>query len=155
MAKISLNDHAPSGETVSFSLANAETFELGAGAKKFFETDDPDLISNANAHPWLQVEVATDVPAPNFHEPAVRPEDDTLGRFGPNARLANDPDEVKKANDARAADDVQPLAVQAGLDQDKEVVTGEVAETLAADDEHKGAKSPKAFKTSDKTEKDA
>lgn len=124
MAKISLNDHAPSGEKVSFSLANAETFELGTGAKDSIETDDTDLISNANAHPWLQVDVGTDAPVPTFTEPSVKPEDDVLGRFGPNANL--------KPEKAEKVEAVQPLAVEAGLDQDKKVVTGDVAETLAA-----------------------
>jgi hypothetical protein len=52
MAKITHSELAPA-EKVVYTLAN-EQFELTA--KGTHETDDPIVISNAIAHPWLEVE---------------------------------------------------------------------------------------------------
>jgi hypothetical protein len=105
MAKIVHSDLAPD-ELVHYSFGGAE-FDLGGSAKKSFESDDREVISNAQAHPWLTVVVTP-----------VKP-------------------------DAPAEDltpDVSPLAVDAGLDQNKSVTTDGVAETIAADDDHEPAK---------------
>lgn len=130
MAKIVLSDTAPN-EAKSFSLANAN-FDVP------YDTTDPVVIANALAHPWLDVEF----PKPfevegQFREPSVRPEDDALSSFN---SVANDPAAVKAHFESLAEEvDTTPLAVDAGLDQDKPVTVGEgeneVAVTLAADDD--------------------
>jgi hypothetical protein len=60
MAKITHSELAPA-EKVVYTLAN-EQFELTA--KGTYESDDPIVLSNAEAHPWLSVEY-----------PEVAPED--------------------------------------------------------------------------------
>ena len=52
MAKITHSELAPA-EKIVYTLAN-EQFELTA--KGTYETDDPTVIGNAEAHPWLSVE---------------------------------------------------------------------------------------------------
>lgn len=124
MAQIVLSDKAPD-EAVTFSLGNAEPFEAP------YETDDQSVIAGAEAHPWLTVEVdpeAVDkVEAPEQH---VSPEDDALSAQN---SVAFDPDEVAKAREEAA--EINPVAIDAGLDQDEVVESpGGVAKTLAADD---------------------
>lgn len=152
MAKIVLNDTAPSGEVVGFSFGNEERFDLGGSAKKALETDNPVLIANALVHPWLDVIVPDgEASAPVFHDRQVRPEDDKFSSQHPDANKVNDPKEVKKALAARDDLDpsVKPVAIDAGRDQDK-AESGPVAETLAADPEHEGAKSaPRKATTND------
>jgi hypothetical protein len=60
MAFIVHSEAAPPGEIVH-TLA-AATFSLG-GSKNSFQTDDYEIISNAQQHPWLTVQ-DEDVPAP-------------------------------------------------------------------------------------------
>ena len=55
MATILPSDLAPA-EQVHYSVAGAE-FDLDAGGT--FETDDEEVLRNADAHPWLKVERAT------------------------------------------------------------------------------------------------
>ena len=54
----------------------------------------------------------------------------------PNS-IANDPDEVRKAEAAKAANNINPVALDAGEKQTDVVETGIIAETLAADDSSK------------------
>lgn len=55
MATITLSDKAPTGEgPASFSFPEGDFTLEGKGS---YETDNPGLISNANAHPWLDVAV--------------------------------------------------------------------------------------------------
>jgi hypothetical protein len=134
MATISPNDHAPS-ETVHYSFAGAE-FDLEPGGT--FETNDPDALENAAAHPWLKVERPVEVAEGGFYgDEHLAAKDDPLSRFN---SVANDPDAVRKALEERFGSEagVKPLAVDAELDQDKEHFAGKgdrkVAETLAAHD---------------------
>ena len=52
MATISHSDLAPDAQ-VHYSVAGAE-FDLGPG--ETFETDNEEVLANAQAHPWLKVE---------------------------------------------------------------------------------------------------
>lgn len=136
MAKIVLSEVAPSGEAVSFSLGNCEPFTLGGSEKKSYETDDASVLAQAEAHPWLTVEAEkVDAPQGVFRAPSVKPEDDILAAAGHKAR------ERAAGPEADApVEEHQPVAIEAGLDQDKKVETEGVAQTLAADDTHKPAK---------------
>jgi hypothetical protein len=114
MAKIVHSETAPS-EAVRYNLAGVE-FTLGKAKTASYETDDPTVIANAQAHPWLKVErTKSDAPA-------------------------KQPDAVADADVEPAA----PVALDAGLDQDKKVETEGVAETRAAekaaDPDKKGSK---------------
>lgn len=123
MAKIVLSDAAPE-DAVHFSLGQ---FEIDVP----HDTRNRDLISDAVAHPWLNVE---------YDEVEV------LGGEGPStANLANDPlaagndvsndpEAVQAELDRREAEKA-PLAVDAALDQDEPQTAGPVAITLAADDD--------------------
>lgn len=131
MARILPSDNAPS-EAVHYSLAGV-SFDLGGsgkGTKKTYETTDPTVITNAEAHPWLTVERdEVEVVKGSYYEP-LAPEDDVLSAV--NSR-ANDPDAVREAEEAKVAAVEDPTAINAALDQDKPVETGGVNETLAAD----------------------
>lgn len=142
---ISLNDLAPADQTIHFTLATEE-FDLGGSAKKSFSTSDPDVVADAVAHPWLKVDSSSSAVDPTFVDNQVHPEDDPFSRFGPNAGIANDPDEIAKAEAAKATADLHPVAIDAGKDQNEKVVTGGVAETVAADEDATAAKSAAAFK---------
>lgn len=128
MAKIVTNELAPK-DVQSFSLAN-ENFEAP------FETNDPVVISNAAAHPWLDVEYDKETAvAPQFVDRQVSPADDA---HSAQNSVANDPKAVKAALEARDDLTAMPLAVDAGLKQDKAETVGEgddkVAVTIAADE---------------------
>jgi hypothetical protein len=128
MAKIILSDEAPS-DAKSFSLANAN-FDVP------YETNDTVIVANALAHPWLTVERDESAAESTFREPSVRPEDDALSATN---SIANDPEAVARFNAEQEAAAGTPLAVDAGLDQNKAETVGEgdtkVAVTLAADDD--------------------
>ena len=129
MAKIVHSSLAPS-EKVTYSLGGT-SFEINGGNKTAaYETDDPQVVADARAHPWLDVVVpkAEQVEAPPAHR--LAPEDDILSAKHPDAKLAFDADAAKAALVEQLA--VAPVAIDAGLDQDTKVVSGEVAETLAA-----------------------
>lgn len=132
MAKIVPSDNAPS-ETVHYTFAGAE-FDLGGsgkGSKRAYESTDPTILSNAEAHPWLAVERPEVQPVSGAYVEQIAPEDDPLSAVNDNA---NDPEAVKATEDAKLTDSGgSPTAVDAGLDQDKVVETGGVAETIAAD----------------------
>ena len=132
VAKIVHSEDAPQ-EAVHYSFAAGE-FDLG-GRKKSHETDDPSLISEANAHPYLDVQVEqVEGQAGDFRE-QLDPKDDALSAQN---SIANDPDAVKAAQVEVV--EVQPVAIDAGLDQTEPVVEGGVAETLAADETSKTGK---------------
>lgn len=153
MAKIVPSELAPS-EAVHYSLGNVE-FDLGGKSEaKSFETDDRVVIDNAVSHPWLNVEFDA---APELSVEAVdtrvRPEDDVLGAFGPRANDAFDPEKIKAAEAAKVEDAPQPLAIDAGLNQDEDIKTDTgAAETLAADETHRPAKSSRNFTTTEDSE---
>lgn len=134
MAKITLSDLAPN-EAVRF-IGWQVDLELGGSGKKSVETDDHYVIGFANEHPWLNVEysaAATAVPdAPDTL--AEHPERDVLSGLLTGRVDPNDPAEIKKAEDAKAVERGELVALDAGLDQSVVVETGPVAETLAADE---------------------
>ena len=125
MATIVLSEEAPQDEPITFSLAGAEPFEAP------FESDNPTLLANAEAHPWLQVEHdEADLVEASAFEPSVDPTQDPLS--------AQYEGEVTKDSPA-VEDQGTPLAVEAGLDQNESVTVGEgreVAVTLAADEDN-------------------
>lgn len=130
MAKIVSSEAAPS-EAVHYTFAGAE-FDLGSGKSASFETNDLGVLQAAESHPWLTVEYPeVEMIAGEFRE-QVKPEDDPLSFVN---YKGNDPEVVKADAEARLkAESAQPVAIEAGLDQTKKVVTGDVAETLAAVD---------------------
>lgn len=154
MARILHNDRAPD-ETVHYTFSGVE-FDLGGSAKGSFETDNREVLSNAEVHPWLTVEYPERelIAGEPRRTLADRPDLDALSGVGPNARVPFDPDEIAKVEDAKAAARVNPVALDAQLDQGEAVVIEtpdqEIATTLAADEDHDPAKSAKAFKVKDK-----
>lgn len=124
MAQIVPSDQAPQ-EKVHYGLANFN-FDLDAGGT--FETEDPQLIAAAQSHPWLDVKLPepkelSEVPVYRH----VKPEDDPLTAVGA-ARLNND----EGLTDS-GGQQINPVAINAALDQDKKVENdGGIAETLAA-----------------------
>lgn len=135
MAKIVHSDAAPA-ESVHYTFAAGE-FDISG--KKAFTTKDPSLVAEAQVHPWLDVKIdEADLVIGSYVE-TVKPEDDPLSAVN---SIANDPDEARKAEAAKAAD-FNPVALDAGEVQTQVVETGGVAETLAADE---------TSKTSDKVE---
>lgn len=132
MAKIVLSDKAPTGESIHFSLGNAD-FDLKG--KQSYKTDDRDLVANASSHPWLVVTPDEGLPVEPQYVPQVDPKDDPLSAVN---QQANDPAAIKAAQSAaEKEDDLHPTAIDAGENQNKVVTTGDVAETLAADDKDK------------------
>lgn len=132
MAKIVSSDLAPSGE-VRYSLGSGASFTLG-GKNASYECDDPQVLARAAANSWLKVEHDKRAAVqPVFRDVSVDPKDDVLSAQSDVAKSVNDPDAIKAIEDAKAADTTQPLAVEAGTDQEKKVVEGGVAQTLAAD----------------------
>lgn len=134
MAKIVHSDTAPA-ETVHYSFAGGE-FDLG-GRSKRFETDDAGLIAGAEAHPWLTVEYDVVEPIQGAYREQLLPEEDAMSAVN---SIANDPEEARKAEQAKMEQTDNPVAVDAGETQTEVVTTSEVAETLAADPTSKTAK---------------
>lgn len=136
MAKIVSSDAAPL-EAVHYALGQSD-FDLGGGGKKTYETDDASVIAAATEHPWLDVEVEPVELVQGAYVNLLAPEDDHLSAAGQTIN-PNDPDEVRKAEEAKAEEFSHPVAIEAGLEQSKPVTTTgvEVAETLAADDTSK------------------
>lgn len=132
MATIRPNDNAPA-EAVKYIFPTV-TFDLAADGS--YETTDRDALAQAEAHPWLSVEYeAVEEAAYTRLSRSVPPSEDPFSASytGPDANAAFDPERVRAAEEAKAADAVQPIAVQAGLDQSEDVVEGGVAETLSVD----------------------
>lgn len=126
MAKIELSDIAPD-ETVKFSIGNVEF-------KVPFETDDRSVVVAARSHPWLKVTPdEVELVTGQYRELSVQPKDDVLSALNDKS---NDPDEVKKFEAQKAADQGTVTAIEAGLDQTKvkETKGGVVNLTLAADE---------------------
>jgi hypothetical protein len=142
---ITLSDLAPSDQTIHFTLATAE-FDLGGSAKKSYETTDADVVSDAVEHPWLDVDTTAATTKVTFIDTQVPASEDPFSRFGPSAGLANDPAEVAKSEAAKPDVSAQPVAIDAGKDQNVAVVTGGIAETVAGDEDAQPAKSAAAFK---------
>lgn len=134
MGKITLSELAPA-EAVHFSFAGVE-FDL-SGNKNFISEDDA-VLSDAQAHPWLNVEFDEVEVVSGEYRNHLRPEDDGLSRSG-RAINPNDPAEVFKVEQAKLGNtvEVMPVAIDAGKDQHDSVITGGFAETLAADPDSK------------------
>ena len=132
MATIRPNDNAPA-EEAKYILPTV-TFDLAPGAS--FETDDRDALAAAEVHPWLTVEY-DEAAQVNYEreDRSVPYAQDVLA--APNS-VAFDPEAIREAEEAKRGVIVQPLAVDAGLDQDKLKTVGrgdqKVSLTLAADD---------------------
>lgn len=156
MAKIVHSDLAPD-EVVHYDLAGVE-FELGGSGKSSFETENRVVLGSAEVHPWLNVEYPkVDVIAGKPRTTlADHPELDPLSGFGPDAGVPYDADAIKAIEESKAAAYVNPLAIDANLDQSEAVTVGEggaqpVDVTLAADEDHEPAKSAKAFHQDEET----
>lgn len=128
MATIRPNDNAPSGE-VKY-IFPTETIDLDSGGTH--ETDSRAVLAAAEAHPWLTVEYPeVEEISVTRQSRSVPYEDDVLA--APNS-IAFDPDEIRKAEEAKAEGYAAPLAVEAGLDQSEEEEVAGTNVTLAADD---------------------
>lgn len=132
MATIRPNDNAPA-EEAKYILPTV-TFDLAAGGS--FETDDRAALAAAEAHPWLEVEYDAAEEA-NYSRPerSVPYNQDYLSAVN---SVAFDMEAVREAEEAKLGVEAQPLAVDAGLDQDKLKTVGrgdqKVSLTLAADE---------------------
>lgn len=132
MATIRPNDNAPA-EAVKYIFPTA-TFDLDVDGS--YETTDRDVLAQAEAHPWLAVEYeAVEEAAYTRLSRSVPAVEDPFTSVGPGAGDAFDPEKVRAAEEAKAEDAVQPLAVDAGLDQSEDAVEGGVAESLSVDRE--------------------
>ncbi len=127
MATISSNDSAPA-EVVHYTFAGGD-FKLG-GRTKTYKTDDPALISEAYAHPWLTVEVDAVEPVVGAYVEQVLPKDDPMSRMN---YTGNDPDEARAAEKAKADSRENLVGIEAGLDQNEAKTVGPIAQTHAAD----------------------
>lgn len=134
MAKIVLSDTAPS-EAVHFVFGGAE-FDLGGSKKKTYETDDADVLSNAEAHPWLTVQRDPVETIQGAYVDQIAPKDDPFAVEGQPID-PNDPDAARAAEAKKAADAGTLVAIEAGETQTEVVTAGPVAETLAADPDAK------------------
>lgn len=151
MAKVTLSDLAPT-ELVRFNGWKVD-FELGGSGKASLDTDDRDVIRFAEEHPWLDVEYPKPEPAAvvSRNTLAEHPELDALSGYGPNAGDPFDPEKVRETEEAKAVDLGDRVALDLTLDQGEPVEVGVVGDdgqgtavTLAADEDHDPAKSPKA-----------
>lgn len=125
MPTISHSDLAPD-EPVRYLLGQAE-FQLD-GRTKNYETDDPDVVLNAESHPWLVVTYPEVEQIEGAYVEQIAREDDPLSSLN---SIANDPDEIRKVEEAKR-DAVAPVAIDARLEQSEPVVVGETAVTVEA-----------------------
>lgn len=96
-ATLSLSADAPN-EAITFSLGQ-ETFDLSPGES--VEVDNADVVSNAIVHPWIDVtQPDAEVYISEAHK-TLAPEDDALRQEG-QLLDPNDPDEVRKAEEAKS-----------------------------------------------------
>lgn len=116
-------------EEVSYSLAGGE-FTLGPGGS--YETDDQALILNAISHPWLSVEAdpATAIVVDDRAR-HVDPKLDVLAAA--HGTEAFDSEKIVALEASKVRSVAAPVAIQAGLNQDKKVIEAGVAHTLAAE----------------------
>ena len=120
MAKLVPSDIAPEDFKV-FSTAQI-TEELP------YETDDPVVIDNALIHPWVDVDYGdVAVEAPPSTSTTLPPEEDVLSRINSKAD--------KAPADGVPTHEIDPVAIDAGLDQHESVSVGTVAVTTAAAEE--------------------
>jgi hypothetical protein len=138
MAKVSLSDKAPTSEPISFDFGGDAQFTLSASGRKnsekFYETNDRAVLDNVRAHPWLRVDAEAVEPfVAAFHE-QLAPKDDHLSALGATVDF-NDPEVARAAEEAKLGVAVEPVAIDAGLDQNEVVKDGPVAKTLAAAEE--------------------
>jgi hypothetical protein len=124
MPTISHSELAPD-EAVTYSLGMAE-FRLD-GRTKSYETNDQDVIANANAHPWLTVTYPEVKVVEGSFADQLAPADDVLSATN---SIANDPAEIAKA--LAPEQDESHVAIQAGLDQGENVTVGDTDVTVAA-----------------------
>ena len=128
MAQIVPSKLHPS-EEVKYSLSGGE-FSLAPDGS--YTTDDPVLILNAYSHPWL--DVVQDPPTGIVFEsksPHMDPMKDVLA-----AAHDSDAFDVEKLIALEASKVRQfpaPVAIEAGLDQEKKIIEHGVAETVAAE----------------------
>lgn len=126
MATIRPNDHAPS-EEVKYVLPSA-TFDLASDG--VYTTDDRRVLSDAEVHPWLEVEYPpADELSQTRESRSVPYEEDALSAVN---SVAFDTDEVAKAR--LEENDTEPTAIESGLDQGEEAESGDgrVATSLAS-----------------------
>lgn len=129
MPKIVSSEAAPA-EAVHYSFAGVE-FDL-AGRSKSYETDDVAVLTAAETHPWLRVERAKVDIVQGAYVDQIAPKDDPMSALN---SVANNPDEARKVEEEKVGG--QLVAIDAGEVQTESVVTGQVAETLAADESSK------------------
>ena len=115
-------------EEVLHQLAQ-DSFKLGASGS--YETEDRAVISNAVAHPWLEVEYPDLEVEAHYRPDTIEPSKDALGA---QKSIAFDPDKIAAALEEARETVESPVAIESGLDQDREVEKGGIAFTLAADD---------------------
>lgn len=132
MAKIVPSSLAPS-EPLRFTLA-ATSFELGGSKTSAYETDDPDVLIEARIHPWLDVQVDKVEAVEGLFVQQLDPAKDPLSSAHENARLATDPEAARKFQAEQLL--IDPVAIEAGLDQDEKVEAGAIAQTFAAAEAH-------------------
>lgn len=126
MATIVLNESAPA-DLNGVSLANAELDAFP------YETTDPEVIANATAHPWLDVEVEEQPELAYASEAALDPKEDPLSAQNERALSVNDPDAVREVEEGKARTTAS-VAVESGLDQNESEFVGKTAVTTAASD---------------------
>lgn len=133
MPTISHSELAPDAP-VRYLLGQAE-FQLD-GRTKNYETDDPDVVLNAEAHPWLSVAYPEVEQIEGAYVEQVAREDDPLSAL---TSIANDPAEIRKVEEAKRAARA-PVAIDAGLDQEEKVEVGNTAVTIEAASEGEAPK---------------
>lgn len=131
MAKIAHSDLAPA-EAVHYVFGHV-SFDIG-GRKKNYETEDREVLAAADAHPWLTVTYDVPEVIQGAYVEQLHPKDDALSAQN---SIANNPEEVRKAEEAKASGESPGVAIDAGKEQTEKVETGGVAETLAADETSK------------------
>jgi hypothetical protein len=129
MAAIVPSDLAPE-EQVHYSFAGAE-FDLAPGGS--FETADRTILTNAEAHPWLDVDYPeADESIAVFRGGSLPPSQDALSMVN---SVAFDREEIEKVEQTKIEAITTPTALDAGKDQGEVIFSGRVvAETLAADE---------------------
>lgn len=131
MAKIVPSTLAPS-EPFSITFADAVIELDGSQKTSALETDDSAVIAAARTHPWVTVESEPDEGFVGDYKRALDPRLDPLSAQHPSAKEATSTEAARAFAEANAQP--QPVAIDAGLDQDKPTTTetGNVAKTLAA-----------------------
>jgi hypothetical protein len=133
MPTISHSELAPD-EPVRYSLGQAE-FQLD-GRTKNYETNDPDVLLNAESHPWLVVTYPEVEVIEGAYVEQIAREDDPLSALN---SIANDPAEIRKVEEAKRAA-FAPVAIDADLNQSEPVTAGVTDVTLEAASEEEAPK---------------